>query len=199
MKPIRRVLSPLLAGVAAAMLIAWPAAHADDYADVNRLARSGKPAEALAKADSYLATNPRDPQMRFIKAGIEADMGKTDEAIAAYTQLTRDYPELPEPYNNLAALYASRGEYDRARTALEMAVRTNPRYALAYENLGDVYARLAAESYAKAIALDAATQASAAPKLAVIRSLFPAKAQRPAGTASGAVPSKPAAKAGATE
>src|SRR5574337_1014833 len=108
MKPIRRVLSPLLAGVAAAMLIAWPAAHADDYSDVSRLAQSGKTTEALARADSYRATNPRDPQMRFIKAGIEADMGKTDEAIAAYTELTRDYPELPEPYNNLAALYAGR-------------------------------------------------------------------------------------------
>lgn len=194
MKPLRRVLSPLFAGVAAALLFALPAAHADDYSDVSRLARSGKTTEALAKADSYLATNPRDPQMRFIKAGIEADLGKTDEAIAAYTQLTRDYPELPEPYNNLAALYASRGEYDRARTALEMAVRTNPRYALAYENLGDVYARLAAESYAKAIALDAGTKSSAAPKLAVIRSLFPAKAQKPAATQPG-----PAAKASAAE
>ncbi|WHZ11264.1 MAG: uncharacterized protein OJF60_001703 [Burkholderiaceae bacterium] len=198
MKTLRRVPSPLLAGVVAAMLFALPAAHADDYADVNRLARSGKPAEALAKADSYLATNPRDPQMRFIKAVIEADTGKTDAAIAIYTQLTQDYPELPEPYNNLAALYASRGEYDRARNALEMAVRTNPRYALAYENLGDVYARLAAESYAKAIALDAATQASAAPKLAVIRSLFPAKAQKPA-VMPAATPPGPAAKASAAE
>src|SRR5574337_454068 len=194
MKPIRRVLSPLLAGVAAAMLIAWPAEHADDYSDVSRLAQSGKTTEALARADSYLATNPRAPQMRFIKAGIEADMGKTDEAIAAYTELTRDYPELPEPYNNLAALYAGRSEYDRARDALQMAVRTNPRYALAYENLGDVYARLAAESYAKAIALDAGTRASAAPKLAVIRSLFPAKTQKPTATST-ATPPKPATKA----
>ena len=199
MKPIRRVVFPLLASVAATMLFGLPAAHADDYSDVSQLARNGKTTEALAKADSYLAKNPRDPQMRFIKAGIEADMGKTDEAIAAYTELTRDYPELPEPYNNLAALYAGRSEYDRARDALQMAVRTNPRYALAYENLGDVYARLAAESYAKAIALDAGTRASAAPKLAVIRSLFPAKASNPASTSSGATSTKPATKASAAE
>src|SRR5690242_687479 len=38
-------------------------AFADDYADVNQLMKSGKYAQALAKADQYLVAKPRDPQM----------------------------------------------------------------------------------------------------------------------------------------
>src|SRR5947209_4483752 len=134
----------------AAILVTPLAALADDYADVNQLAKQGKYADALAKADQYLTAKPRDPQMRFLKGVIQAESGHRAEAIATYTQLTQEYPELAEPYNNLAVLYAQDNEYDKAREALEGAVRANPGYATAYENLGDVYAKLASQSYAKA-------------------------------------------------
>lgn len=146
-------------------------AHADDYADVNQLLRQGKAAEALAKADAYIAGKPRDPQMRFLRGVILTEQGKTADATTAFVQLTQDFPELPEPYNNLAALYAQQSKFDLARDALENAIRLNPNYATAHENLGDVYARLAAQSYAKAQQL-ASTNASAAPKLALIRQIF---------------------------
>lgn len=146
-------------------------AHADDYADVNQLLRQGKAAEALAKADAYIAGKPRDPQMRFLRGVILTEQGKTTDATTAFVQLTQDFPELPEPYNNLAALYAQQSKFDLARDALENAIRLNPNYATAHENLGDVYARLAAQSYAKAQQL-ASTNASAAPKLALIRQIF---------------------------
>ena len=197
MKQIPSVLSRAVRLVILASLLLVQAAYADDYATVSQLARSGKQTEALVKADAYLATNPRDPQMRFIKGVILTDSGKTDEAIAVFTQLTQDYPELPEPYNNLAVLYAARSQFEKARTALEMAVRTNPRYAIAYENLGDVYARLAAQSYDKAVQLDAATHASVDPKLALIRRMFPNPAR--AGTATTAIPVASAASASAPE
>ena len=115
-------------------------AQADDYADVNVLLRASKFAEALARADQYIAGKPRDPQMRFIKGVIQTESGKPADAISTFTQLTQDYPELPEPYNNLAVLYAGQSQFDKARAALEMAIRTNPSYATAHENLGDVYA-----------------------------------------------------------
>ena len=155
-------------------------AHADEYADVSQLMRAGKLAEALVKADQYLAAKPRDPQMRFLKGVIQRDNGKTSDAIATFTRLTEDYPELPEPYNNLAVLYAGQSQFDKARTALEMAIRTNPSYATAHENLGDVYAKLASQAYTKALQLDNANQA-VAPKLALIRELFSptAKGQKP--------------------
>jgi tetratricopeptide (TPR) repeat protein len=141
-------------GVALACTLSAPA-HADDYTDVGQLIRSGKLDEAQAKADAYLVGKPRDPQMRFLKGVIQTEAGKTDDAIATLNALTQEYPELPEPYNNLAALYAGQNQYDKARTALEMAIRINPGYATAHENLGDVYAKLASQSYSKALQLDA--------------------------------------------
>jgi hypothetical protein len=174
------VLHPLrLLTLAAAMLAAG--AHADEYTDVNQLVRAGKLPEAMAKADQYLSTKPKDPQMRFLKGVIQRDSGKTPDAIVTFTRLTEDYPELPEPYNNLAVLYAGQSQFDKARTALEMAIRTNPSYATAHENLGDVYAKLASQAYNKALQLDN-TNTAVAPKLALIRELFSpgAKGQRPA-------------------
>lgn len=165
-----------------AATLTFGTAHADDYADVAQLVRSGKLAEAMTKVDQYLAGKPRDPQMRFLKGVIQRDSGKTSDAIATFTRLTEDYPELPEPYNNLAVLYAGQSQYDKARTALEMAIRTNPSYTTAHENLGDVYAKLASQAYGKALQLDASNTA-VAPKLALIRELFNpagAKGQRPA-------------------
>ena len=169
-------------------------AYADDYADVSQLVRSGKLAEAMAKADQYLGAKPKDPQMRFLKGVIQRDSGKTPEAIGTFTRLTEDYPELPEPYNNLAVLYAGQSQFDKARTALEMAIRTNPSYATAHENLGDVYAKLASQAYNKALQLDN-TNTAVAPKLALIRELFSttgAKGQRPAPTPAAAPTPAPA-------
>ncbi len=166
-------------------------ALADDYSDVNRMLRSGQLAEAGAKADQFLSTKPRDPQMRFLKGVVLSEQSKTAEAITVFTKLTEDFPELPEPYNNLAVLYAGQSQFDKARAALEMAIRTNPSYATAHENLGDVYAKLASQAYSKALQLDGGNTA-VQPKLALIRDLFapgakagakPAAAPQPAAAA----------------
>ena len=154
-----------------ALMASAGSAWADDYADVAALQRQGKVQAALTKADAYIATKPRDPQMRFMRAVLLTDLGKTDDAIAALIQLSQDYPELPEPHNNLAALYAARGDYDKARGELEQAIRLKPDYAAAHENLGDVYTRLAAQQYAKAQTLTPAGK-TVAPKLALLRQLF---------------------------
>lgn len=163
---------------AALALMAAGTAFADDYADVAALLRVGQPAQALARADQYLAGKPRDPQMRFLKGVALASAGRTPEAIAAYTALTEEFPELPEPYNNLAVLHAAQGQLDKARVALEAAVRANPAYAVAHENLGDIHARLAEQSWAKALQLDGQLAASVRPKLAAARQLT--EAGRPA-------------------
>lgn len=151
-------------------LLAAPLAHADEYSDVNQLLRLGKHSEALARADQYLSSKPRDPQMRFLKGVIQSESGKPNDAAATFVKLTEEFPELPEPYNNLAVIYAGQGQYDKARIALEMAIRTNPSYATAQENLGDVYARMANQAYNKALQLDAGN-AAVQPKLALIHEL----------------------------
>ena len=162
-----------------ALAFALTAAFADEYSDVGQLMRAGKLGDAMVKADLYLASNPRDPQMRFLKGVLQRDSGKQADAITTFTKLTEDYPELPEPYNNLAVLYAGQSQFDKARAALEMAIRTNPSYATAHENLGDVYAKLASQAYNKALQLDG-TNTAVPPKLALIRELFNpgAKGQR---------------------
>jgi tetratricopeptide (TPR) repeat protein len=161
---------PLLQFLGGLLLVFFSAAVlADDYDDVTALMRAGKPAEAMGRADQVLATRPRDPQMRFLKAMILRETGKTQEALAVFTSLTEDYPELPEPHNNLAVLQASLGQLDKARASLDMALRVNPDYATAHENLGDVYLRLAASAYRRVQQLDSANT-SAAAKLKLIDS-----------------------------
>jgi hypothetical protein len=145
--------------------------RADEVADVQKLLAAGKNAEAMQKADQFLAGKPRDPMMRFLRGISLSQSGRAAEAITVFQKLTEDFPELPEPFNNLAVLYAQQGQYDKSRTALEMAIRTNPSYATAYENLGDVYAKLASQAYSKALQID--TRSAVAPKLAMIRDLFP--------------------------
>ncbi len=186
--PLR--LLALSVAVAAAMGTSMVMAQSDDYAEVNRLMRAGQMSDALTKVDAYLASKPRDPQMRFLKGVIQSEGGKPTDAIATFSKLTEDFPELPEPYNNLAVLYAGQSQFDKARAALEMAIRTNPSYATAHENLGDVYAKLASQAYSKALQLDA-TNTAVAPKLSLIRNLFVADAKgvRP----SAAAPASPSA------
>lgn len=161
----------LARSVLLAMVFAACAAHADDYSEVNRLIGAKQFPQALAQADKYLASKPRDPQMRFLKSTVQSQTGNTGEAISTLTQITEDYPELPEPYNNLAVLYAGQGQLEKARTSLEMAIRINPRYAIAFENMGDVQARLASQAYSRAQQITPGN-ASLAPKLALIKQLL---------------------------
>ena len=162
-----KLATPLL--LALAVAYGMPA-RATEYDDVDRLTQAGKLDEAMTRADRFLAANPRDPQMRFLKGVIQIDAGKNNDAIATFTRLTQDEPELPEPYNNLAVIYAGQGQYDKARAVLESAIKTNPSYSTAHENLGDVYARMASQAYSKALQLDQSNPA-VGPKLAVIRQL----------------------------
>jgi tetratricopeptide (TPR) repeat protein len=148
----------------------FAAARADELQDANKFLKAGQHREALASVNKALATKPRDPQARFLKAVILTEQGNTREAIDIFTRLTQDFPELPEPYNNLAVIHASQGQYEKARIALEQSIRTHPSYATAYENLGDVYAKLASQAYDKALQLDK-TNTGAQNKLSLVREI----------------------------
>ena len=145
-------------------------ALADELSDARSLVSSGKNVEALAIVESYLGQKPNDAHMLFLKGLILTQQNQGAKAIAVFTKLTEEYPALPEPYNNLAVLYASAGQYDKARAALESAIRTNPSYATAYENLGDVYAKLASQSYDKALQTNSSSSTAKA-KLALVHGL----------------------------
>lgn len=133
--------------------------------------RAGRVDEALAVTDEALKADPRNAQLRFLRAVILAERGRTDEAVAMFRGMIEDFPELPEPYNNLAVIHAGRGEWDAARQALEQSVRAVPTYALAHENLGDIHLQLAARAYEQAGRLDARNQSTRS-KLALARELI---------------------------
>ena len=172
-------LSRFLAAIIASVMLASLPVLADEIQDINLQFRKGELTSALDHANRYLASNPKDAQVRFLKGLILGDLGKTDDAIEVLKGLTEDYPELPEPYNNLAVLYASQGQYEDARYALEMAIRAQPGYATAHENLGDIYAKMAAIEYDKARTLDSKNMA-AQTKLKLIQDMLGKQASKPA-------------------
>jgi len=143
-------------------------AYAESMRQARDLLAQKKYDEAIATLDKLAAERPREPQARFLKAIALTDEKKNEDAIAAYRSLVADFPEMPEPHNNLAVLYAQKGELALARDELLLAVSTAPDYALAHENLGDVYAKLAAEQYERAAALDKRNKTASA-KLKMVR------------------------------
>lgn len=160
------LVSVLLMGTGAAL-----AQNSSEAAEVQRLLRAGQLEQALQRADTFLASKPRDAQMRFLKGLILTEQKKTQDAINVFQKLSEDFPELPEPHNNLAVLYAAQGQYDKARASLELAIRTDPRYATAYENLGDVYAKLASQAYDRALQLDNSNNLASS-KLSLIKDMI---------------------------
>ncbi|MDD5403544.1 MAG: tetratricopeptide repeat protein [Sulfuricella sp.] len=173
----------LFPALAAALLLVTPPARADEAQEISHMLKQGQMDKAMERANSFLATHPKDAQVRFLKGLILTEQNKTAEAIKVFSSLTDDYPELPEPYNNLAVLYASQGQYEKAKTALEMAINTHPSYATAHENLGDIYAKMASQAYDKALQLDKGN-VNAQAKLALIKDIFAKPALRqPAKTA----------------
>ena len=166
-----QVLAPVTACAAALLLVVSPLAYADESQEVVKLYRQGNLPQALQRADAYLASKPKDAQMRFQKGLILTEQNKIPDAIRIFSSLAADHPNLPEPYNNLAVLYASQGQYEKAKDALEQAIRTHPSYSTAHENLGDIYAKMASQAYDKALQLDK-SNAAAQTKLALIKDLF---------------------------
>ena len=122
--------------------------------DVRKLLRQAKYPQALLLVNKGLATNPRDPQMRFWQGFIFEQLGQPDMALQVYLDLTREYPELAEPFNNLGVIYAAKGDYPNAKAALDNALRANPNYAAAHENMGDLLINMARQSYERSLSVE---------------------------------------------
>ncbi len=178
------------------LLIAFAASTAvpaqPDQADIKRvqgLIETGELDEALKVAEVYIADNPQDPRMRFLKGLILTNRSDWEEAIKVFRTLSNDFPDLPAPLNNLAVVYAETGNYDLAQEALKQALSINPEYASAHENLGDIYVTLATLSYRQATSHEQSQQTAQA-KLKVLGQLIPdlADASTPVQTISKTTP-----------
>ena len=115
--------------------------------DVERLIKARKYQDAINLIGNQIQINPRNVQLRFVKARLQLEMRQWDAAKKTLTEITQQFPELPEPYNNLAALAANQGNWIEARDYLELALKLRPSYAIASANLGEIYIRLGAEAY----------------------------------------------------
>jgi tetratricopeptide (TPR) repeat protein len=131
-----------------------PTVISTPHNDVRKLLRQAKYPQALILVNKGLATNPRDPQMRFWQGYIFEQQGQPEMAMQVYLDLTREYPELAEPHNNLGVIYAAKGNYPNAKASLDAALRANPNYAAAHENMGDLLVNMAHQSYQRSLAIE---------------------------------------------
>ncbi len=154
--------------IAAGLVLAAALAHAVPASEVEELARKGRGADALRRADVLLKQHPNDHELLFQKGILLAEQKRGNEAIAVFERIAKENPSSPEPLNNLAVLYAEQGQMDKARNALEAAVRSRPSYGTAYQNLASVNVRIASRAYSRALQID---DSQGAPKLALIRNL----------------------------
>jgi Flp pilus assembly protein TadD len=157
--------------IALAGPLACGAVRADEASEVQHLHTAGQTEQALQRAEKFLASKPKDAQMRFLVGVLLAESRRPTEAAAVFERLVEDFPELPEPYNNLASLKAAAGDFDGAKSSLDQALRANPAMATAHENMGDVQVMLAMRSYARALQLEPNNPTVPA-KLALVRQLL---------------------------
>src|SRR3569833_2147737 len=76
----------LLPGLAAALMA--NGAQADEAADVSGLLRANRYAEAMVKADAFLARKPQDAQMRFLKGVILSELFLSVVVFALFSLLS---------------------------------------------------------------------------------------------------------------
>jgi Flp pilus assembly protein TadD len=131
-----------------------PTVISTPHNEVRKLLRQAKYSQALLLVNKGLATNPRDPQMRFWQGYIFEQLGQPNMAQQVYLDLTREYPELAEPHNNLGVIYAANGDYPNAKASLDAALRANPNYAAAHENMGDLLLNMARQSYERSLSVE---------------------------------------------
>ncbi len=163
--------------------------------DVEKLVKARQFQDAVNLIDRQLKTNPRNVQIRFVKARLQIEMRKFTDAKKTLVEITQQFPELPEPYNNLAAIAANQGNWIEARDYLELALKLRPTYAIAAANLGEIYIRLGAQAYENAAKGAQTNQRQYTLRAKALLDVLKPPARRPAGN----VPTRPAGASNATQ
>jgi len=163
--------------------------------DVERLVKARQFQDAVNLINQQLKANPRNVQIRFVKARLQIEMRKFDDAKKTLIEITQQFPELPEPYNNLAAIAANQGNWIEARDYLELALKLRPTYAVAAANLGEIYIRLGAQAYENAAKGAQTNQRQYTLRAKALLDVLKPPARRPAGN----VPVRPASANDATQ
>lgn len=149
--PLFRLLYVLLGGIVSLPVTAANAIDPEQVIELRQLVDSGRLGEADRQIKGLLTIEPGNPDLQFIQALIADKSGDTGKAMRYYRQLIHACPGMLEPYNNLALLQSNQGDYRAAIDTLEQAIQSDPKLATLYSNLTALFARLASESYKKAL------------------------------------------------
>ena len=85
----RRINASIAACPIASLGLMSPVVLADENEEVVKLYQQGNLVKALEQADAYLATKPKDAQMRFSKGLILTEQKKTGDAIKVFLPYQR--------------------------------------------------------------------------------------------------------------
>ncbi|MCV6609627.1 MAG: tetratricopeptide repeat protein [Amphritea sp.] len=177
---------------------------AEELRQAKVLQAKGNYQGAFDRVNTYLSSNPKDPNAWLLYGVSLMNQNKLTEASDIFSKLIQLYPDAPEPYNNLAAVYARQGNNEKAVETLLQAFETHPSYAQVQQNLKSVYAALATQAYNRALDLDN-SQAPARARLAILDQVYQsnpipqAVAAEPAAIAAAPVSSAPATAAAKPE
>jgi len=94
--------------------------------------------EAIAQMDLLLASEPDNPQFRFVKATIHTQKGDQPEALRLYEDLAGSYPDHAPTQMNLAHALAAVGRTDAAVDAYRNAIRLGPTTGEGYWSLANL-------------------------------------------------------------
>ncbi|GAA4094931.1 tetratricopeptide repeat protein [Mucilaginibacter panaciglaebae] len=101
---------------------------------------AGKFAEAVAKYDEILKTEPNNVTALYEKGFSLSAAGKSDEAIACFEKITST-ANFPDAYVGLANIYDSKGDYEKALSYYMKGIAIAPKNRNLWFNLSVSYAR----------------------------------------------------------
>lgn len=105
----------------------------------SKLFSQGRYTEALAELDELLRQEPRNPNVLYFLAVVNAEMGRLTEAAELYKQLLEVQPMHDKAWNNLGVLYNQRGMTGEALAAFERSLEQNERRADVHYNMASIY------------------------------------------------------------
>lgn len=123
------------------------------------LTEGGRPAEAAALLEPYVARPDADVDLLVAYGVALASTGRPREALAAFERARAQDPANATPVANVGTVYLMGGDRDRAARAFEEAVHIDPRSATAYNGLGVIAAErrdwpAALANWERAVAID---------------------------------------------
>jgi tetratricopeptide (TPR) repeat protein len=102
------------------------------------LHRNNKPVEALAQVDQLLASEPRSPSFRNLRAVVLARIGDYAGAIRIYEELLREYPQQARLWLSQGHALKTEGRQQESITAYRRAIELEPGLGEAYWSLANL-------------------------------------------------------------